>query len=246
MVARATLGDALAQAGSVTEAHDMFREAEAIQREHDRRPALFSLQGFQYCDVLSAAAERGAWQIYSAGLGGGVEAGPDISAFDVDPIVIRGELIEDIGRRDSVLLDQGLGNLIRARAILYWALLERRTDFRVQLEKAHACANAAAEQVRRSALGFMVPCLLCRAWIRHALGDSGMATSDLDLAWTVAVRGPMELYAADVELYRARLLRDHDALERAAKRIERWQYGRRRAELVDARAFFRAGADQSS
>jgi hypothetical protein len=47
----------------------------------------------------------------------------------------------------------------------------------------------------------------------------------------------MELYCADIELYRARLLRDRDTLERAAKRIERWQYGRRRAQLNDARAF---------
>lgn len=237
MVARATLGDALAQAGSVTEAQDSFREAEAIQREHDSRPALFSLQGFQYCDVLLADAERAAWQIYSAGLGGSVGAEPDASAFDVDPIVMRGDLIEDIGRRDSILLDQGLGNLVRARVILYWTLLGRRTDRPIQLQKALAGAGAATEQTRRSALGFIVPCLLCRAWIRHALGDAGMATADLDLAWTAAVRGSMELYCADIELYRARLLRDRDALERAAKRIERWQYGRRRAELNDARAF---------
>jgi len=48
-----TLADALHQSGELTEAHQLFREAEAMQQQ--RQPEysyLYSLQGFQFCDLL--------------------------------------------------------------------------------------------------------------------------------------------------------------------------------------------------
>ncbi|WP_417913051.1 NB-ARC domain-containing protein [Candidatus Electronema sp. TJ] len=59
MSGRITLADALHQAGELAEAHALFAEAEKMQQE--RQPEydrLYSVQGFQYCDLLLAG---GAW-----------------------------------------------------------------------------------------------------------------------------------------------------------------------------------------
>ncbi len=55
MICRTTLADALHQDGELAEAQALFAEAEKIQQEwqpgYDR---LYSLRGFQYCDLLLA------------------------------------------------------------------------------------------------------------------------------------------------------------------------------------------------
>ncbi len=53
MVVRIVLADALHQAGRVPEAKRLFQEAERMQKERQPEyPLLYSLQGFQYCDLL--------------------------------------------------------------------------------------------------------------------------------------------------------------------------------------------------
>ena len=50
---RATLADALHQAGATAEAEELFRAAEAMQKEDQPQyPLLYSLGGFRYCDLL--------------------------------------------------------------------------------------------------------------------------------------------------------------------------------------------------
>ena len=60
---RTTHADALHQAGRRAEAETRFREAEQMQAaSQPADPLLYSLQGFQYCDLLLLAApERAAW-----------------------------------------------------------------------------------------------------------------------------------------------------------------------------------------
>ncbi len=61
---RPRVGDALHQAGRRAEAGTRFREAEQMQAERlPAYPLLYSVSGFQYCDLLLAAPERAAWQI---------------------------------------------------------------------------------------------------------------------------------------------------------------------------------------
>lgn len=61
---RTTHADALHQAGRRAEAEARFREAEQMQAERQPDyPLLYSLQGFNYCDLLLAEAERAAWQV---------------------------------------------------------------------------------------------------------------------------------------------------------------------------------------
>jgi tetratricopeptide (TPR) repeat protein len=60
---RAVHADALHQAGRRGEAEALFRNAEEIQAaDQPEYPHLHSLQGFLYCDLLLAAAERAAWR----------------------------------------------------------------------------------------------------------------------------------------------------------------------------------------
>ena len=52
---RSTHADAEHQAGHAKPAEELFREAERLQREHQPEyPLLYSLQGYQYCDLLLA------------------------------------------------------------------------------------------------------------------------------------------------------------------------------------------------
>lgn len=44
----------------------------------------------------------------------------------------------------------------------------------------------------------------------------------------------MPLFQADVQLYRARLFKDKEALVEARRLIEKYRYGRRLEELADA------------
>ena len=61
-LSRITEADALHKAGRRAEAEALFREAEQMQAESQPDyPRLYSLQGFRYCDLLLAAAERAAF-----------------------------------------------------------------------------------------------------------------------------------------------------------------------------------------
>ena len=69
MVMRTTLADALHQRGETAQARAGFVEAESMQAQRQPQyPLLYSLQGFRYCDLLLAGAERAAWG--GRGLGG--------------------------------------------------------------------------------------------------------------------------------------------------------------------------------
>ena len=58
MINRTTLADALHQAGRWEESAAAFREAEAMQAEREPEdPRLYSVQGYQYCDLLLSQAE---------------------------------------------------------------------------------------------------------------------------------------------------------------------------------------------
>ena len=55
---RTALADALHQRGKRSEARALFEEAEAMQKEgQPHNPLLYSLQGYQYCDLLLAEGE---------------------------------------------------------------------------------------------------------------------------------------------------------------------------------------------
>jgi tetratricopeptide (TPR) repeat protein len=64
MANRTVLADALHQSGRRSAALALFREAESLQAARQPEyPLLYSLQGFRYCDLLLADAERAAWRV---------------------------------------------------------------------------------------------------------------------------------------------------------------------------------------
>ncbi len=94
MARRTILAEALARAGQAAAAEALFRRAEVLQAERQPDlPRLYSLQGYQYADLLLArgraaeAGERAAWAI-------------------------------DVAIQNSWLLDIGLDTLTQARAAL--------------------------------------------------------------------------------------------------------------------------------
>lgn len=63
MASCTTAADALHQFGDRDEARQLFEEAEKIQIENQPKfNLLYSLRGYQYCDLILAPAERAAWR----------------------------------------------------------------------------------------------------------------------------------------------------------------------------------------
>jgi tetratricopeptide (TPR) repeat protein len=93
LIIRATLADALHQAGRRADAMAGFLQAEGLQAEDERQyPLLYSLRGSQYCDLLLAEPERAAWHVFGkAGYPQPTEARPD---EDVSPHLQRCREVE--------------------------------------------------------------------------------------------------------------------------------------------------------
>jgi hypothetical protein len=136
---------------------------------------LYSLQGFQYCDLLLAEAERAAQT-----------------------------LKWEEGMR-APLLDLALHHLTLGRTALYAAILRSRSrqgESALRLRASqHGLASAATEidhavsGLRRAGQQDNLPNgLLTRAWLRNLTGPAtgtDSAQSDLDEAWEIAERGVM-------------------------------------------------------
>ncbi len=245
------LADALHQAGRCVDALARFREAEEMQAESQPAyPLLYSQQGFLYCDLLLADAERAAWQIGSvaARAAGGEKSRQDAGApsgvvetcCDVEQRAEGAQRAwREIFSNEPSVLDIALDHLTLGRAGLYRVILERLDASDVLAESAVGNSKSEIEQavdgLRRAGQQQLVPLgLLTRAWLRCLTGDADGARADLGEAWEIAERGPMPLFQTDVQLHRARLFRDRDALAEARRLVEKHGYGRRLGELADA------------
>ena len=228
MTKRTTLADALHQQGETQDARDAFAEAERLQTQRQPQyPLLYSLRGFQYCDLLLAGAERAAW----CGAGGtGTRANPELVGI-CDKVARRGRRMFDWRVPSDSLLTIALDYLTLARCALYADRLQDRPPG----PEAQKHSEHALDRLRASGRQDHIPrALLTRAWLRHILGDPGAARADLEEAHRIAARGGMILHLADIALYRARLFHDRSALAKARELIESCGYGRRLPELQDA------------
>ncbi len=243
---RATHADALHQWGRRAEAEARFREAEQMEaKRQPDYPLLYSLRGFQYCELLLTAAERAAWR---ASCSGGPRPPDDGNAHRATLQAVSERAAQTLkweeGMRGAPLLDFALHHLALGRAALYAAILEGSP-----LEPCHARLQHAVDGLRRAgAQEYIVRGLLTRAWLYFLEGPrTGLACAqaDLDEAREIAERGPMKLHMADIHLHRVRLFfREAQypwgspAADLAAARelIEKCGYGRRKEELADAEA----------
>jgi hypothetical protein len=211
---------ALHWAGRRDEAEARFREAEQMQAElQPEYPLLYSLAGFQYCDLLLADAER------EVGKEKGVLKREEALALCRGVAERAAQTLEWAERNKVALLDIALDHLTLGRAALYAAILESRSrrgepvqpsspppspeesqrGFTVAATK----LDQAVSGLRQAGMQDHLPRgLLTRAWQRSLTGlrtGPESAQSDLDEAWEIAERGPMPLFLADIHLYRVRL-----------------------------------------
>ena len=253
MALRTAHAGTLHEAGRRPEAEARFREAEQMQAERQPAyPLLYSVQGFQYCDLLLAEAER------EAGKAEGEVKQEELLAVCRAVSERAAKMFEWRAPSDS-LLDIALDHLTLGRAALYTAILESRSrgeestppptheaSLRGLTSAASALDHAVSGLRRAGTQDFLPRGLLTRAWLRSLTGRAtgpDSARSDLDEAWEIAERGSMPLHLADIHLYRARLFfhakpypwqsPEHDLAE-ARRLIFKHGYLRRKEELEDA------------
>lgn len=234
-----TLADALHQQG-LTAASVCFAEAEALQRQYDpKSPLLYSLQGFQYCEVLFGPAERVAWAAWLADEVGDVRVAVSADlAAELEAIVPRAKQALDISERNRWLLNIALDYLTLARCALFQAFFTCTNPSLAEVP----CVIAVAKLREAGAQEFIAHGLLTRAWLYRLQGKTADARADLAEVERIARRGGMKLHLADLHLTRARLFfrEERDLaladLKAARKLIEECGYGRRLPELEDAEA----------
>ena len=243
---RTTYADALHQGGRFPEAEVLFIEAEAIQAGLEPEyPLLYSLWGFQYCNLLLGEAERAVWRRLVNSSDAFATSKP---LYDCSAVSERAERSLNWAKSapEGSLLDLGLDHLTLGRAALYQAILGSDSPAGKHVKEAVDFLHRASDQAH------FPGGLLTRALYRAATGDFDGAREDLDEALEIAERGPMRLHLADIHLHRARLfglianrpatypwVSPRDDLDKARKLIDECGYGRRREELEDAEAAWR-------
>ncbi len=181
MVNRTKVADAQHQAGSLIEAQATLDEAEEIQKQRQPElPLLYSLGGFQYCDLL-------------------------LSQGKAQEVVRRAEQTLEWSKQYLGLLDVALDNLSLGRVKTLSLPSPYKGEGKGEGD-ALTYLNRAVDGLRESGNQDDVPRgLLARAEYYRATGALEKCQRDLDEAFGVASRGGMGLYAADCHLEYARL-----------------------------------------
>ncbi|MCK4343212.1 MAG: TIR domain-containing protein, partial [Phycisphaerae bacterium] len=194
MAVRTALADALHQAWRAEEAEDLFQEAERMQIEDQPEyPLLYSVQGFQYCDLLLG---RGAYE----------------------DVIKRATQTLEWAEAQKFLLDIALDHLSLGRA----HLLKARAEGGDTCGQAWAHLDTAVDKLREAGMQDHLPRgLLTRAELYIFTGSFDAARADLNEALDIATRDPqgrMKLFITDYHLLSARLeLAQADAEADAAK-----------------------------
>ena len=219
---RTILAHTLHQAGRTDEAAARFREAEEMQRaDQPAYPLLYSLRGYQYCDLLIGQGQpenvlRRAGQTLQQG----EQAGGSLLAFALDHL--------SLGRAHLMLAD-----LIPHSPSLQ-GKEEQRGIGRATAELDQAMAGLKQAGIQE----FIVLGLLAWAALRRVTRDFDRGRRDLDEALLIATRGGMRPHEADCHLEYARLFlamrdatkaREHFAV--AKRMVAEMGYGRRDAEV---------------
>ncbi len=213
--ARSTLAHALHQSGNLPAAEELFREAEGLQQKrHPEHPFLYSLRGYQFCDLLLAQGRFAQVQ---------ERANKTLKWVKEDP--------------RAPLLTVAVDYLSLGRATLLQAELE---DSGV-LQEAARHLNEAVRALREADLQeFLALGLLARAGLYRVTSAFTDAWDDLTEAREIAERGEMKLHLADFHLEAARLSlaegkkdQAREDLATAGEMIEEMGYGRRKGEAEE-------------
>lgn len=216
---RTDLANAQHQAGKLDKARGLFKEAEAMQAKDDPQfHYLYSLRGFQFCDLLLSAGAYG------------------------EVLERAGQTLEWAQKHELPLLTRALDRLSLGRA----HLLKAR-DGGGGLTKAEGWLNQAVAGLYNAEQQDYLPCgLLAWAELWREKRDWAHAEEDLEEVREICERGQMDLYLADYHLEAGRLCvarnqakpdpellrqaRTHQ--QEAARRVEKMGYHRRDGEVA--------------
>ena len=175
---RTTLADALHQAGSLVEAERLFRDAESLQQKSQPEyPFLYSLQGYQFCDLL-------------------------LSQGQFQQVQERAQKTLEWARKYLGLLANALDHLSLGRA----AWLRGHAEGPDAFPEAACYLQQAVQGLREAGQQQELPRgLLARAALYRVTGAWAGAGRDLAEAQEIAERGDMQLHLADYHLEAARL-----------------------------------------
>ncbi len=213
MDSEAILANVLSQAGRLSEAEVAFRKAELIQQDWQQQyPRLYSVRGFQYCDLL---LEQGKYE----------------------EVESRAAQTLQWAKQYLGLLSIALDLLSLGRAYLLRAREGETGDY----AQAAGQLNQAVDGLRLAGqLDYLPRGLMARAELHILKGDFSRPRADLDEALSIAVRGEMGLHEADCHLGYARLYVAQGEKEKARESwvkakgmIERMGYGRRKKEVEE-------------
>ena len=222
MANRTVLADALHQVGRIAEAEAAFREAEEMQKKYQPEyPFLYSLQGYQYNDLL-------------------------LSRGDVQEVQGRIGKTIDIAKRNGWLLDVALDSLSLGRTYLFQLQQEPNKSL---TNSAKYFADA-VDGLRQAGQQDELPRgLLARAQFYRRTGALDNAQKDLYEAFIIATRGGMRLYEADCHLEYARLALAKNDKDEARKHgqiakdmINKMGYHRRDKEVEEIEMSLRGAA----
>jgi ATP/maltotriose-dependent transcriptional regulator MalT len=215
IVARTKVADALHQAGRLAQAEAAFREAEEMQKAHQKEfPLLYSLRGFHYCDLL-------------------------LSQGKVTEVQSRVAKFFEWRQPGDSLLDIAFENLSLGRAYLLQAQIGTHRD--ASLHNAATYLDHAVDGLRQASDQSRLPVgLLARAELQRVTGELDKAEDDLREAFSIATRGEMRLHVADCHLAYARLHlargekdKAREGLAKAKHIIEQTGYHRRDQEVAE-------------
>jgi len=213
-IRRARLAYVLHQAGKFEEAKAVFREAETMQRElQPKYPFLYSVSGFQYCDLL---LQYGEYQ---------------------DVLDRAGQTLKWAQQAGLSQLTLALDNCSLGRAYLLQAQVEGNDDF----SQAGAHLDQAVDGLKQTGEQEFVVCgLLARAELRRVMEKFEKAQQDLYQAMTIATWGGIRLHEADCHLESARLhlsMGDknsaQESMNKAKKMLDEMGYHRRDGEVKE-------------
>jgi tetratricopeptide (TPR) repeat protein len=218
---RSCLAEALHQTGGLSDAESLFREAEDLQKKSQPEyPLLYSLQGYQFCDLLLS---KGAFQ----------------------QVLERADQTLKWVTQQRWLLDIALDNLSLGRAALLQAQVKGDPEGSGQavaaFQEAKTYLDLAVKGLREAEQQDELPRgLLARAEFYRVTKDYAAAWRDLEEVHGITERGEMRLFLADYHLEAARLshaegkdgkAREH--LATAKKMVEEMGYGRHKPEVEE-------------
>ncbi len=219
---RTTHADALHQAGRRDESRSLFAEAETLQfKRQPSYPLIYSVQGYRYCDVLLAAAERAAWQSVAwasspCSSGAAKKHGLEAHATALADVERRAtQTLEWVTKARMSLLTIALDQLTLGRVLLLRAVLSGAATAE-RLGPARDALDTALHTLRLANSTHHLPrALLPSAWCLALQGEWGLAEQRLNEAFQLATRGGndpthhyqggMRLHLIDTLLHRARL-----------------------------------------